>query len=54
MLVRLRTKQMTSRMFDVLEPWRPVLTLKGGCHPMIWIFYRVRIEAFEPLENELL
>jgi hypothetical protein len=43
-------------MFDVLpvEPLRRVMPLKGGCHPVIWVFHWVRIGAFEPFEDELL
>ena len=37
MLVRLRTREMALRMFDVLpvEPLWRVMPLKGGCHPVI-------------------
>jgi hypothetical protein len=47
MLVRPRAKQMALRIFDVLpvEPLRRVMVLKGGCHPVIWVFHWVRIEV---------
>ena len=35
MLVRPRTKQMASRMFDFPEPLRPVMALKEVSHPVI-------------------
>jgi hypothetical protein len=47
---------MALRMFNVLpvEPLRRVMLLKGGCHPVIWVFHWVIIEAFKPFEDELL
>ena len=37
MLVIPKTKQIASRMLDLPEPLRPVMALKDGSHPVIWV-----------------
>jgi hypothetical protein len=37
MLVIPNTKHIASRMLDLPEPFRPVMALKEGSHPTIWV-----------------
>ena len=37
MLVIPKTKHIASRMLDLPDPLRPVMALKEGSHPVIWV-----------------